>query len=141
MTTRTSGALRRARAGAVLAGALAGVAGWAVLHLVVGIHQPVFGPGRAQALPVAAVAVAGLAGGLLGWGTLALAERLRPGRRRSWLAVALAGLLASLGAPLSGHGIGPTDRAGLVLLHLSVAAVALPLLYRSAQPAHPHRAG
>jgi hypothetical protein len=40
-------------------------------------------------------------------------------------------LLASLGAPLSGTGVTAANRAVLTLLHLTVAAVLIPVFYRT----------
>lgn len=46
--------------------------------------------------------------------------------------ITLAGLVISLGGPLSGDGIRNSDRAALALLHLTVASVVIPLLHRTA---------
>ena len=62
---------------------------------------------------------------------LAALERLTPHARRIWLVVALVGLAASLAMPLSGTGVSSENRAVLVLMHVAVAAVLVPVLYRT----------
>ena len=77
------------------------------------------------------VAVASAVLSLVGWAVLAALERLTPHARRIWLVVALVGLAASLSAPLSGTGVSTANRGVLVLMHVAVAAVLIPVLYRT----------
>jgi hypothetical protein len=62
---------------------------------------------------------------------LGLIERYtaRPGRW--WIIIAVGAFVLSLGGPMSGTGLDNTERALLVLLHLVVALVLIPLLYRT----------
>jgi hypothetical protein len=69
---------------------------------------------------------------LAAWGLLALLERLTAHPRTLWTAIAVLALLISLGGPLSGTGITSANRVALALMHLSVAAVLIPLLPRTA---------
>jgi hypothetical protein len=64
-------------------------------------------------------------------GTLVL-ERFRMNADRVWLVVAPIALLASMGSPLSGHGVSAGNRLALIGMHLAVAAFVIPFLYRSA---------
>jgi hypothetical protein len=125
----------KARAAAVITGVLAALIVWALAKLAVhDLRQPAFGPATPQELSAAVVAGAALTGALLGWSSLAIVER-RSGRGRTlWLRTVLVALLLSLGSPLSGHGISAGNRMVLVLLHLTVAAVVIPLLYRTSPP-------
>lgn len=134
-TARTTRSRAGSRAGAVLSGALAAVAVWAVLDVVLaGVKQPGFGAATPHPLSAGVVAVAGLLGGFLGWAVLVVTERLLRRGRKTWLAITLTGLAFSFGGPLTGDGIEYSDRAALALLHLTVAAVVIPLLYRTALP-------
>ena len=62
---------------------------------------------------------------------LAALERLTPHARLIWLVLALVGLAASLSMPLGGTGVSSGNRAVLVLMHVAVAAVLIPVLYRT----------
>ena len=125
-----------AHVGAVLAGVAAALVVWGLAELTVAdLRQPGFGSADPQDLNAAIVAVAALLGGLLGWAALALLERVTARGRRLWIAAMSVALLLSLGAPLSGEGVTAGNRVALVLMHLSVAAVVLPLLYRTS-PTH-----
>lgn len=106
---------------------------WAVEANLLGIDlqaRPV--PGAAAlAVGPPAVASATLLAGLAAWALLAVLERATPSGRTVWLAVAVAVLLASLAAPLSG-GVTAAAAAGLACMHLAAGAVLLPLLPRAA---------
>lgn len=133
--TRTTPSRAGPRFAAVLFGVLAAVTVWAALDVALdGVDQPGFGAGTPQRLSAGVVAVAGLVGGSLGWAALTFTERVLRRGRKTWLVITLSGLVISLGGPLSGDGIGNSDRAALALLHLTVSAVAIPLLYRAASP-------
>lgn len=129
-TVRPVGLLRLAVVGA---GAAAALALWAASLPFVHLDQPGFGGRPAAPLGAGQVVVAALLGGLLGWGVLAVLERFTARPRTLWLVVAPIGLLLSLGGPLSGDGVDPSDRLVLVAMHLAVAAVVVPLLLRTAR--------
>lgn len=121
------------RGGAVAAGALAALVVWGVeVEVIGGVRQPAFGDGPSQQLPAATVVAVSLVAGLFAWAALAATERFSRRGRRVWLTIVAAGLLASLAGPLSGTGVQGGDRVALLLLHLTVAAVVVPLLYRTA---------
>jgi Family of unknown function (DUF6069) len=67
---------------------------------------------------------------LVGWGVLALLEKITPKSRLIWTIIAVVVLLLSLGAPFSGTGISTANRVVLLLLHLTVGAVLIPFLPR-----------
>jgi hypothetical protein len=122
----------KARGGTVLAGVLAAVIVWALAKIAVhDLRQPAFGTATPQDLNAAVVIGAALIGGLLGWSSLAIVERLTARGRILWLRAALVALVLSLGAPLSGQGVSVGNRVSLVVLHLAVGAVVIPLLYRT----------
>jgi hypothetical protein len=129
-----------ARITAVVAGALVGAVVWAILaEAMDGLTQPGFGGQASRPLEAVVVVVASLLGGLLGWAALAVVERVLHRDRRTWLDVVSAAFALSLGGPLSGTGVTAGDRLALVFLHVTVAAVVLPLLYRSAGAPEPDK--
>ena len=126
--------VRRQRLLTVAGGTLGALAVWAVAEWVVGLdlRTPASSSGQQpQELNAAVVAAASAVGGLAGWGVLAALERFSLNAGRVWVAVALIALLASMGTPLSGHGVSAGDRMALIGMHLAVAAVVIPFLYRS----------
>jgi hypothetical protein len=105
---------------------------WGLAKLALGdLRQPAFASAQPQHLNAAIVVFATLAGSLIGWALLALLERFTSRSRRIWAIAAPLALFASLGAPLSGHGISGGNRLALVLMHLVVGGVLIPLFYRS----------
>ena len=125
---------RKERLLAVAGGVVGALVVWAVAEFVVGLdlRTPAFSSDQQpQELNAALVAVSSLVGGLAAWGVLALLERFRAHAHRAWLVVAPIALLVSLSAPLSGTGISGSERIALVAMHLAVAAVVIPALYRS----------
>ncbi|WP_448641889.1 DUF6069 family protein [Geodermatophilus sp. URMC 63] len=114
----------------VLGGAAAAALVWTVAVLLLGADVRVTTGRHEQAVGAAAVVLAAAVAGLLG--TALLGVLLRSARRAVpvWRAVALAVLVLSLAGPLS-SGRGTTSVAVLVALHLSVAAVLVPLLPRA----------
>jgi Family of unknown function (DUF6069) len=115
---------------------------WVLAELVLGIRlQAPAGTGYPEPVDIGPlnVAVASVVLSLVGWAVLAALERLTPHARRVWLLVALVALAASLSMPLSGSGVTLANRAVLVLMHVAVAAVLMPVLYRTSpgRPAHP----
>jgi len=122
------------RLATVTGAVLAAEALWVLIELVFGfdLRTPAIEADRGPSdVGFMAVAVAGGAAALAGWGLLALLERITRRARRWWPAIAAAVLIVSLGGPLSGTGITAANRAGLVLLHVTVAAVLIPGLYRT----------
>ena len=123
---------RKARLLTVGGAVLAALVVWGFAKLALGdLRQPAFGSARPQHLSAGLVVVAGLIGSLLGWALLALLERFTSRSRQIWAIAAPLTLLASLAAPLSGHGIGGGNRLALLLMHLAVGGMLIPFLYRS----------
>lgn len=125
----------RSRAQAVAATVAATVAVWVVAEPVLGfeLRGPAQG-GEAVTHDVnaAVVAVAALVASLAGWAFLAVLERFTTKARGLWTAAALVVAVASLTGPLSGAGVTAANQAWLALMHISVAAVLIPLLQRTA---------
>lgn len=124
---------RGARALTVVAAAAAALAVWALVSYVLGVDLAARPFGAPEYTPVGpvAVVVGGLVPGLTAWGLLALFERLGWRARRTWTVVATVVLLLSLATPIIG---GETLGAaiGLTVLHLTVGAVLIPGLGRTA---------
>jgi heme A synthase len=68
---------------------------------------------------------------VLGWATLALVEKTASRPRRAWVAVAVAGLLVSLGLPVP-FATAASAALGLAAVHAAVAAAAITGLARTA---------
>ena len=124
----------RPRALAVIAGALAAAATWAVEVPALGIHLNVrFGPhGHAQTIAVGQVLGVTVAAALLGWLLLALLERRTLRARRIWTTVALLALVVSLALPLTAATT-TAAVAGLIVMHLAVGAAVIPAMARTAR--------
>ncbi|MGW5361280.1 DUF6069 family protein [Actinopolymorpha pittospori] len=129
----TRAGTRGARALTVAAAAAAALVVWALISYVFGVDLAARPFGAPDYTPVGAAAVVagGLVPGLCAWGLLALMERLGWRARRVWTIVAGVVLVLSLATPLTG---GETLGAviGLTALHLTVAAVLIPGLARTA---------
>jgi hypothetical protein len=97
------------------------------------LYQPGFGGSTSQELSLWLVAATAGIAGLAGAGVLALIERINRRPAQVWLVVSTAVLTLSLGAPLSGEGIGTANKLALVSMHLTAGVVLIPLLYRSAR--------
>ena len=131
----TSASHRRARsrALAVAAAVLAGIVAWSVTVPLLDVELMVrMSPGSSsvQAVGFASVLTVSLLASLLGWGLLAVLERHNPRAGTIWTITACAVLLLSLGGPLT-SAVTTGAKVALALLHLSVAAVLIPLLRRS----------
>lgn len=136
LATPTAAGRRKARLIAVVGAVLAVLVVWALARLAVSdLRQPGFAGAKPQQLNAAILIVAALIGSLLGWSVMALLEHLTSRPRRFWAAIAPLALLISLAGPLSGHGISGGNRVALVLMHLTVAGIIIPVLYRSSRPA------
>jgi len=133
-TPRTTHHLRRPTA--VLAAVLAPAAIWLVAVPLLGVDLQVAQPsGRAPAeITLPLVIVTALAASLAGWGLLALLERLTHRARTVWTSTAVVALVVSFG-PLLGPGTPTASRIVLALLHLTVAAILILALTRSAAAA------
>ncbi|HEV2999102.1 MAG TPA: DUF6069 family protein [Solirubrobacteraceae bacterium] len=97
------------------------------------LRQPAFQAGKdAQDLSAGWAAVVAAFAALAGWGLLALLERFTERAPRVWAVLAGLVFLLTLGGPFSGHGVSDDNRLALLAMHVAVAAVVIPLLYRSA---------
>lgn len=128
-----SAALRRRRRASAVAGAVAAaLVVYALARLFYGqLRQPAFGAAESSSLGPGVVAVAATIAGLLGWTSVGLLERAGRQAARIWLLGAPLVLLASLSAPLSGHGVSGGNRLALVLMHLAAGSVLIPALWTS----------
>lgn len=125
---------RQSRMTAVGGAVGAALAVWVLAEGALGIdlQQPAFETAqKTQDIGPALVAVTSAFGALAGWALLAGLERLTARARGAWTAIAVLTLVGSLGAPLSGTGISDENRLMLVLMHVAVAAVVIPALYRT----------
>ena len=128
-------ATRNRRPIAIVAAVVAAAAGWVLIEGIGGVdlHAPAFdGATTTQDIGLGSVVLTSLVASLTAWGLLAVLERYSVRPRRIWTILVAAGLVLSLGGPMSGTGIDSTNRGLLALLHLIVAAVLIPLLYRTA---------
>lgn len=137
MTTSTSSlsadpAARRrvVRVAALVGAAAAAVVLWVAAVPLGGVDLQVEMGGETEAVDLRAVVVVASAGGLLGWGLLAVLEWRVRRAAAIWTAVALVATLLSLVGPLTSA---TSAAAGAVLvgLHLVVAAVLIPVLRRT----------
>jgi uncharacterized protein DUF6069 len=127
---------RRRRLLAVLAAVGAALTVWAIATQAAGLdlRSPAFSAnGEPAHVGADLVAAASGLSGFAAWALLAALQRLTRRARPIWTACAAMALLVSLGAPLSGHGIDAGDRVALACLHLTVGAVLLGLLGRTAR--------
>jgi Family of unknown function (DUF6069) len=113
----------------VLGAALAALGVWAIAQGLAGADLAVRAGTAVAAVGPVAVLVASLAAGFAGWLLRVLLDRIARGRL-VWTVVASATFIVSLLGPLSG--VDGQSRAGLALLHLTVAAVLIPGLARPA---------
>jgi hypothetical protein len=133
-TAKARPGIKRGRARALCAagGALAAAVAWIVEVPLLGIHLTFrFGTGHIQTIAAGQVVGVTVAASLLGWLLLALLERRTPNARVLWTAIALAALVASLALPLAAA---TTTAAvvGLIVMHVTVAAVVIPAMARTA---------
>ena len=120
------------RLGVVGAAVAAAVAVWAVAEMALtDLRQPGFDGAAPQELGVTSVAIAAVVGAALAWASLFVLERVTSHGRRLWLGLAVLVLLVSMGGPFSGEGVSLGNRLVLALLHVTVAAVLIPGLYRT----------
>lgn len=123
----------RARALCVAGGALAAALAWTVVAHVLLIRLSFrFGAGQAETVEIGQVIGVTVAASLLGWLLLALLERRTAQARRLWVITALAVLAASLALPLTAATTASAV-AGLIALHVTVGAVVIPAMARTAR--------
>jgi hypothetical protein len=122
----------RERVLTVAAAVVAAVLAWLVAVPIVGIDLLVRpGGGAVQQVGLGSVVTVSLLASLLGWGLLALLERLVPRRAlTAWTVVAVVVLMLSLTGPLTAAANAAVAIA-LVLMHLVVGAVLIMGLRRS----------
>jgi hypothetical protein len=123
----------RARALCIAGGAAAAAIAWAIEVPLLGVRLTVrFGAMHPQSVAAGQVIGAALAAGLIGWLLLAVLDRRTPRARTIWTVTALLVLALSLLLPLAA---GTTAAAvtGLLVLHLTVGAVVIPGLARTAR--------
>ena len=89
--------------------------------------------GSIQTIGLGSVITASLLSSLLGWALLALLERWSERARTVWTATAGGLLLLSLAGPLVAA-VTTTGTVSLTVLHLSVAALFIPLMRHTATP-------
>jgi glycerol uptake facilitator-like aquaporin len=122
---------RRRRAGACIGAVLAASVVYALARLAIAdIHEPAVGSAQPKSLTAGVVALVAAIGALLGWAAIALRERVSRRAVAIWTLAAPLVLLASLSRTLSGHGVSPADRTGLMLIHLAAGGVVIPF-YRA----------
>jgi hypothetical protein len=123
----------RARALCIAGGAAAAAIAWAIEVPLLGVRLTVrFGAMHPQTVAAGQVIGAALVAGLIGWLLLAALDRRTPRARTIWTVTALLVLALSLLLPLAA---GTTAAAvtGLLVLHLTVGAVVIPGLARTAR--------
>jgi hypothetical protein len=123
----------RARALCIAGGAAAAAIAWAIEVPLLGVRLTVrFGAMHPQIVAAGQVIGAALVAGLIGWLLLAALDRRTPRARTIWTVTALLVLALSQLLPLAA---GTTAAAvtGLLVLHLTVGAVVIPGLARTAR--------
>ncbi len=115
-------------AGGIAGAIAAAVAVWLLARYGFGIQirTPGFGATHPRALNAGLAAAAGAVAGLAGLAATKIIARLATRPRRAWIIASLAALVASLGAPLAGHGVTESQRLVLACMHVAVAAVLIP---------------
>ncbi|MDA0563032.1 DUF6069 family protein [Streptomonospora sp. S1-112] len=128
-TTRT-----RDRALAVAGAVAAVLVLWVVGVPLLGLDLVVEQPGQAPLqITVVAVVVMSLVPALLGWALLAVLERFTRHARTVWTAAALVVLAVSF-LPFLNATAGTGTLVVLALMHVAVAAVLIPVLWRTSAP-------
>lgn len=118
----------RTRALGVAAAVAAALVAWAIGALLGADYWITDSQGSARVdLPTTAGCTAII--GLVGWGVLAVAERIARWGRTAWTVLAV-GVLALSMVPVGLVEATPSTRIGLTLIHLAVAAVLVPVFTR-----------
>jgi len=132
-TTPTTRSTRLARHAAMAATVATAAASWAVVTHLAGVHLGIQLPHAAPSTVALGPTIGAAATTtLFGWAVLALLETRVSRPRRTWVGVAVLVVAGSLGLPIA---FATTTSAtfGLAAIHLAVAAVAIPLLARTAR--------
>lgn len=121
-TRHTPARTRRARILAVVGGAAASLAVWAVAGPLAGVDLRVHAGSRAEQVGPATVIIVSVLAGLVAWALLAVLERFTPRARAAWTVNAQVALAVSLAGPLTS---GTTTAAKLALagMHVATAVV------------------
>ena len=128
----TLGSVRRARALTGVAAVGASIALWFATHLL-DVPLTVTMQGQSpMKIGIGVVLATAFTASLAGWGSLALLEHLTARARTIWTALATIALIASLAAPAFADASASTTTT-LVLMHVTVAAVLIPGLRRTAR--------
>lgn len=125
------------RAAGAAGAVLAAVAVWLIARYGAGVvvRTPGFTPAQHPApLGAGFVVVAAAVASLAAWGAVTLIDHTTARPRMVWVITGLLVTAVSLSAPLTGHGITPTQRLALICMHLGVAAVLVPVLAASLHP-------
>lgn len=120
----------RVRAYGAAGAVVAAVIVWAIAGPLLGVELEVTpGAGEPQRVGPGSVIIASAVAALVGWGSLALLERLSPRGRQAWTFVAVIALVGSLAGPLAGVTTAVTG--SLAAMHLAVGAVLIPVLTKA----------
>jgi len=125
--------LGRVRALSATGGALVAAIAWAIEVPLLGIHLSFrFGSGDVQTIAIGQAIGVAMAASVLGWLLLAILDRRTPHARALWTGAALAALAASLALPLAAATT-MAATAGLIAMHVAVAAVVIPAMARTSR--------
>ncbi|MGL5866714.1 MAG: DUF6069 family protein [Dermatophilaceae bacterium] len=125
MTTTTGSSTISRRALAVGGGAVAGLLVWVLLVPIGGMVLRANSGDAAREIPVVAVLISSVIGGLVGWGIAEVLQR-RVGRpKRTWVRLTTVLTAVSCISPFGGAA-DTSSALGLVLMHLGVALVVIP---------------
>lgn len=125
---------RTSRATAAALAAAGAFLVWLVADPVLGVDFSVTRSGTTTVVGPGMVIAMTLGAGLVGWGFLALLERVTPSRaRRAWVITASAVLLLSLVMPFNSGEIATGAKLALLLMHVVVGGVLIPLYARTAK--------
>ena len=124
------------RIGVVIVSMVVALALWVVIDPILGVElrSPATGSRASEEVTAAHVLIASGFTALLGWGSLALLERVATRARRIWAVVATLALILSLTGPLSGSGISAGNRTSLLLMHLAVGVILISGMLRTTSP-------
>lgn len=125
-----AGAAVMPRLVAVVSTVVGALVAWVLAEYAFGVdlHSPAMGSQPPQPISAGWVAIVAGVASLLGWGVLALLERLTSRARTVWTVLAVVVFLVSLSGPWSGPGITVANRLLLMLIHVVVAGLLIPQL-------------
>jgi hypothetical protein len=131
MVTTTPATKRRVRLPRIAIVGIAVVAAlvvFAVASLLTTVRTPAMNGMPVQSLNAGFVVAVSAVASLLGWGLLALLEKLSASGRTIWRVITVVVLALSLGGPFSGSGITTGNRLWLAAMHVAVGLVLIALL-------------